>query len=463
MSAGSDMFFTPDMRAPAPGLDMRAVDMRGDESDMGSAPQDMRPPAQDMGTPQEDMAPPAPNTARVRYTQDALTSPLTPGVASVLLGIRARSASPDDDVLMKVGDSNTVNTNMVQCFANPAKTDLAGRTHLQDTLDALNARPVAGGPQLSRDSLAAMVGRTAKWAITGAPSPVQQEVSAINPRFALVSYGTNDMQQAANFMSALFPFHDNFAQLLDALLAQGIIPIITGLPPRGDSAQATQWARTFNDLTRAVAEARQLPYIDLLQATESLPNQGLVGDGLHGNSAPQGACVLTDPALDYGFNMRNLLTLTMLDGVRDVVLGGAMAPDAPLNVWRGVGTPADPIIVDALPFGHAGSTAGAPSDMFEGYPACDSGQNESGPEVVYRVDLSAQTTVRAMVMDQGDVDVDLHLLGAGPEAASCVARHDRFLEVTLQPGTHHFVVDTFVSSSKGERSGDFLFVLSPVR
>ena len=74
---------------------------------------------------------------------------------------------------------------------------------------------------------------------------MSQEISAINPRFALVSYGTNDMQQGATHLSALFSFYDNYTALLDELMGQGIIPIVTGLPPRGDNATATDWARTY--------------------------------------------------------------------------------------------------------------------------------------------------------------------------------------------------------------------------
>ena len=44
-----------------------------------------------------------------------------------------------------------------------------------------------------RATYAAMIGRTAAWVMEGSPAPVEQEATAINPAFALLNYGTNDM------------------------------------------------------------------------------------------------------------------------------------------------------------------------------------------------------------------------------------------------------------------------------
>lgn len=451
----------PNNTTTPPGQDMGmttppAQDMGGGEEDMGM------PPEGDMGGGEEDMGmttPPGPYEP-ARYDGGEFLSPLTPYIADRLRTIRNGNMGADDLVLMKVGDSNSVNNNMVKCFAEPAKVNLDGRTELQATIDYFNMKLVAGAPSFARDSLATEVGRTASWAISGNPSPMAQEISAINPRFALVSYGTNDMQQGATHLSALFPFYDNYTALLDELMGQGIIPIVTGLPPRGDNATATDWAHTYNDVSRAIAEARQVPYIDLLQATEDLPSMGLVGDGLHGNAAPDGACVFTDGGLDYGFNMRNYLTIDTLDRVRRVVLESQDAPDASARTWKGTGTAQDPILIESLPFGHAGDTTMSSNDQFDSYPSCSTGQNEAGPEVIYKLEVEKTTALRVMVFDAPEVDIDVHILDGNLDPAACTQRNDKSFEVTLTTGTYYFVLDTFVSSSRGEQSGPYLFVLS---
>lgn len=196
-----------------------------------------------------------------RYPADALLSPITESVASVLRGIAGRSDLPDPQVFMKVGASGTVSSNFLRCFAgipgSPYALDLDGRAELQPAIDHFRAGDAAGATPFDRVSLAAMSGRSAVWAISGSPSPLEQEIAAINPRIALVNYGTNDMQLGTTHRSALWPFFANFSSLLDQVMGRGIVPVVTGLNPRTDLTSARLWVPTYNALTRAMAEARQ--------------------------------------------------------------------------------------------------------------------------------------------------------------------------------------------------------------
>jgi hypothetical protein len=369
---------------------------------------------------------------------------------------------------MKVGASGTVSTRLVYCFAPSPPSgytyDLDGRDDLQPTIDHFRALTPAGTTSFDRATLAAEVGRTASWAISGSPSPLAREVAALNPRFALVNYGTNDMGMGTTYQSALWPFVTHMTSLIDQLLARGIIPIITGLNPRADSESARVWAQTYNDVTRALAEQYQVPYIDLLNASTPLANMGLVSDGIHGNSfsSSGGAqpCVFTAQGLGFNYNVRNLLTLEALHDVRAVTLAAAPAPDPNTDPWLGDGSPEAPFIIDRLPFSHAADTTASLHRRIDRYPACDSGQDESGPEFYYRLRLSAPTPVRVMVFDDAATDVDLHRLGPAADPTTCAARHDRILQGTLPAGDHTFVIDTFVSGGT-PRPGPYLLVLSP--
>ena len=79
----------------------------------------------------------------------------------------------------------------------------------------------------------------------------------------------------------------------------------------------------------------------------------------------------------------------------------------------------------------------------------DAGPDEGGPEYIYELTIDAATTIKAMVFDRGEVDVDLHLL-TQLDAKTCVKRDDRLLQGPLQPGTYYLAVDTVGTATPGE-------------
>ena len=97
---------------------------------------------------------------------------------------------------------------------------------------------------------------------------------------------------------------------------------------------------------------------------------------------------------------------------------------------------------------------------YDQYPLC-SDANESGPEYVCKFSTEQPRRVGAMVFDSGRVDIDLHLLGVSdPIAGVCLARDHHQIETVLEPGTYHFVLDTFTDRDGNERSGPHMFVLT---
>ena len=364
---------------------------------------------------------------------------------------------------MKVGASETVNKNLFHCLSGGAgwKVDLAGNDALLPTLEHFRGGDAAGSTPFDRATLAAKVGVSVGWPLSGSPSPLDQEIAAIEPRFAFVNYGTNDMQQGTTHATAAFPFHAGMSALLDALSTTGIVPIVVGLNPRDDTDSARRWVPTYDAITRGIAEARQLPFFSLYLLMKDLPGMGLVGDGVHGNTYSDGSgpapCVFTAPALAYNHNLRNLSSARVLDAVKRVVVDQGPAPDASPPPLVGDGTAAAPFVIDRLPFTHAATTASVSQQVISTYPGCGAAQDESGPEVFYRLEITAPTPVRAMVFDRAGVDIDLHLLTA-PNGDACLARHDRILERTLAPGSYVFSLDTFVSGG-APQAGDYLFVV----
>lgn len=395
-----------------------------------------------------------------RYPDDALQSPLTEYVVEGLRAIGEGGSGQQADVFMKVGDSMTVDGNALFCFADDY-VDLGEYSDLQTTLDFFLGGDAAGSTPFDRESRAAEEGMSASWATSGTPSPVEQELEALSPSLAVVQYGSNDMEQGTTYRSAIWGFGSNMLDLVDAILAAGVVPVLLTIPPREDVSDAWTWVPSYNAVIRGIAESLQVPLIDLHLGLQEVDGYGLSSDGLHLNAYTEGgfhrACVLTEEALEHGNNTRNLLILQALDRLRSVLVEGESSLDEPGTRPQGEGSSEDPFVIDALPYASLQDTTASPHTHLDVYTGCEADQDESGPEYLYRLDLQRSTAVRLMVFDRGEVDVDLHLLGEEISESSCLERDDAIIERTLEPGTYHLALDTYVSSGV-EKSGEYLFV-----
>lgn len=111
-----------------------------------------------------------------------------------------------------------------------------------------------------------------------------------------------------------------------------------------------------------------------------------------------------------------------------------------------------PVLVDSFPFLHAGDTASSLVDEVDAYD-CAPGTNESGAEVVYRLDVDAPGAVTVHVQDGTGVDIDVHLLDA-PRGGGCLTRDDTDLVWLVEAGTYWVAADTYVSGS-GPQDGAY--------
>jgi GDSL-like Lipase/Acylhydrolase family len=398
--------------------------------------------------------PPPPAMGDVLYTADRTLSPITSEVAEALRTITRRSVSASDREFAKVGDSNTVSTNYLTCFAG-TRVDLAGRTALQSVIDTFRMGTAGGSTPFDRVSLAATIGWSVGSAIAGSPSPVAREIAAIRPRQATVMFGTNDIQSRA-----IDRYAADMWTLTDTLLAAGVVPLFTSIPARGDNADADLWVPRYNAVARALAQSHRVPYIDTHRELATIPRRGLGPDNLHLNVFTQGGasrgCVFTAEGLQFGQNVRNLRVLETLGRVLDVTARAAPPPDRDASRLVGEGTPASPFAVSSLPFVDGRDTRASRAATIARYTGCASTADESGPEVWYRLVVTRPTRVRAEVFVRGTTDVDLHLLDSRASAAGCVQRDDKVITADLSAGTWFFVVDSYVAAGVS-RGGEFLF------
>ncbi len=435
---------TPPMDASVPGHDSGVATL--DAGLVDAAVADASTVSPDAGSP---------TTARA-YTTDRAHSPLTADVADRLMQISAAGVT-DDRVFAKVGDSITKSRNFLHCFAGP-HVDLDGEDTLLSTVDHFRQGDVAGTDPFSRESVASVVGWSASAANAGSPSPAMRELDASSPTFAVVMFGSNDVGA-----DDVYGYADDMFDLVDALTARGTIPILSSIPPRDDSATVDARVPQYNAVVRGLAQARKLPFIDLHRSLSALGDHGLGPDGVHPTvhrtSGGARGCIMTPVGLEHGYNVRNLLTVEALHRVKRLLVDGEPAPDDGVLRPDGEGTAAAPYVIGALPFADLRDTTTDGATAIDSYPGCNAQQDESGREVIYRLELDRAARVRAMVMDRGDVDIDVHLLGAAVDGAGCVERDHRSVVVDLAAGLHHFSLDTFVSAGGSARAGEYLFVV----
>lgn len=402
--------------------------------------------------------PPAPYEP-VRYPAGRVHSPVTAYVADQWRAYAETSVEPSEDVFLKAGASSTVSQNTLHCFETDTTTDLGPHDSLAPALAYFRGGDAGGTSPFGRNTLAAESGRSAAWVVEGSPSPFEQEWDAISPRLGLFHHGTNDMNLGATYGSAMVPFHNAMSTLIDEALARGTVPVLFGITRRGDNPAADLWVESYNAVIRGMAQQRQLPFIDLFEAIDPLPEHGLSSDGLHLRAFGEGACRLTDEGLMWGYNMRNLVALEGLDRTMAVLVDDVPHLDEDAPRFTGDGTPRDPLQIDAFPFAHAGDTSRAPTQAIDAYPPC-SDADESGPEVRYRMELDAPTALRVLVLDGPEVDVDVHILETDGNGDTCVDRGDRQIEGELPAGTWDIVVDTW-SSGGDTFAGEYLLVVLP--
>jgi hypothetical protein len=169
-----------------------------------------------------------------------------------------------------------------------------------------------GDTSFDRASSAAEGGWTTVNAL-GPPNRVAAEIDQIQPAYVIVMFGTNDLETYS-----VSQFSTNLGAIVDTAEQRGTVAIVSTIPDRTSFQGAGALVRTFNDAIRSLASSRHLPLIDLFVALASLPGSGLSSDGVHPNVAPTGSCDFSQAGLQYGYNVRNLTAIQMLDRLRSL-------------------------------------------------------------------------------------------------------------------------------------------------
>jgi hypothetical protein len=364
-------------------------------------------------------------------------SPLSPSVVGHLRAIAFNSLTTRRDVFAKIGDSHSVGLTFLECFAQFVDEgwSLGDHEHLRSTLDFFIRGDAAGTSPFERESLATRGGMSARWVINGDSPLLEQEVEAIRPRFAFLMFGTNDSGGRH-----LGDFTEDMLRIVDTLADWGVVPMMSTIPPHGQPDRQEAVDR-FNGAIRAVAAVRNLPLVDLHGALVDLPNMGLRDDDVHlsvnwRQGGGQSACRMVDDGLEYGANVRNLVSLEQLERVSHAVLGGR-APDPEPPRLTGRGRIDDPVRMTGLPFSDGRRIADG--DLVESRdlpPACSGADRLPG--LVYQFTAPAPMTLHAALHTRFGSHgiVEIHSV----EEGRCLGEAVDEVTERIQAGRHQVVV-----------------------
>jgi hypothetical protein len=214
-----------------------------------------------------------------------------------------------------VGDSNTDNPAFLAPF-DQGGYDLGPYADLQPTIGYFKG-------SFSRHSPAAVGGfSTAKVLdpanadsrCSAGETPLACEYRLQKPSVALILLGTGDQHDWRNFEA-------RYRKIIEYTLAQGIVPVLMTKVDDLESKEDTAPAGFTNGVIVRLSQEYDVPLLDLRQAEWPLPNHGCKPDGFHYNSPPDGQTAnFTGDHLNYGFNVRNLTALQVLDALRRYVL-----------------------------------------------------------------------------------------------------------------------------------------------
>jgi len=372
----------------------------------------------------DPMTPGAPDGPAL-YPAGARHSPVTARVAARWQAIvGAKSRSPKSFV--RLGDNLSHEVHLLGCADRASTLTLGAFSSLSPTVDWFRGGSINGASPFAyvRD----LENMSTDAALEGAPNLVAQEIAAGNPAFALVMFGSLDLGWAGEWQpsaatdgNVVDRFGPNLLEIVDQLIAEGVLPLVRTIAPVGKSNNGP-WNRRqtlVNALTRAVAAGRAIPFADFAIDAAPLGPEAYWSDGLHLSAAPGGACVFTPDGMKYGDDAMGRIALEQLDRARRAALAKEVLDPTAATI-PGDGTRARPYEIGAVPFGTMGDVNGA------------------GGEVVYRLTVTATTRVRVLLFDakRSPVATRLtHVVGGATRRSNATT-----LALELEPGVHDFVV-----------------------
>lgn len=246
-----------------------------------------------------------------------------PGAGSVFVSGGARTIYVNGqargnrrNVFTKVGDSISASPHFLKQFV--WSYNLGDFGYLLPAYQFFAAENLGDSNSFGHSSMAAVNSWTSFHVLDPANAPADRcqpgetplacEYRVIKPAVALIMIGTNDSPAYSPEV-----YGTNLRQIVEISIANGVIPVLSTLPSHavaGDDKIAQ-----YNTVIRGMAQTYDVPLWDYAAAMANLPNRGIGSDGVHPSVPPVEAEVayFKGDALNYGYTVRNLTALQMLD------------------------------------------------------------------------------------------------------------------------------------------------------
>lgn len=234
--------------------------------------------------------------------------------------LRGQELGNRADVFSKVGDSITASDFFLDHIGHGGAV-LYDHRYLQPVIDYFSQTPARDHYSFANTSLAARSGWDTfdvldpsknRSGLCGAgETPLACEYRLSRPAVALIMFGTND----AGWVDGN-DYRYNLTQIVQISIDMGVIPVLSTIPDQIDTLGASR-IDNFNAIIRSVAAEYSVPLWDYWAALQPLPNRGLGSDGIHPSYdiTYQETAIFSPGGLTFGYNMRNLTALMVLDAV----------------------------------------------------------------------------------------------------------------------------------------------------
>jgi hypothetical protein len=264
-------------------------------------------PGPETPTPTLEPAPPLPD----------ILSGITSASRKIFLDGRARGNRAN--VFSKVGDSISFAWHFMHPIGE-GLTQLHGYTFLQPIVNYYSSETARTGNSFGNDSLATLYGWTVATLLDPAKaqdgcagrSPLVCEYELVRPAVAIIMIGTND----CTGHTTAEDFEADLRRVMDTSVGYGIIPVLSTIP----------WtsycdAMIYNNVIINVAHSYDTPLLNYYSAMETLPHHGVGDDDVHPTIPPDNNTAnFSADSLQYGYTLRNLTALQMLDAIWRQVL-----------------------------------------------------------------------------------------------------------------------------------------------
>ena len=230
-------------------------------------------------------------------------------------------------VFTTVGDSNTTNGDFLQPIGIGADAycTWGDYDYLRETVDFFSVAPndTARNSFTHRSESAGMGFNSASvldsfWAsaetCAGGETPLACELRTIQPSAAVIMLGGIDVKDLTTAQ-----YSANMRRIVGDTIQQGVIPVLTTFVVLS-SRDVYPRSLEFNMALLDIADAEQIPLINLWAAARMLPGEGIGPDGTHLKAEVGSFCAFDGGQHRLGGTLRNLLTLQALDTLRVGVL-----------------------------------------------------------------------------------------------------------------------------------------------